>query len=258
MNEENKSIHDFDFNLICEYFSLVERQGPGSVETTLKALNFLDDLPKEAKIADLGCGTGGQTITLAENTTGHITAMDLFPDFINIMDQNIKKKNLGNRISTIVGSMGDLPFEEGELDLIWAEGSIYNIGFENGVNLWKKYLKKGGYIAVSEGTWFTNERPAEIEKFWMDNYPEIDTISAKVHQMENAGYKIIACFATPESDWLEQFYPPMEKARKIFMEKYGDNKMVRELVANQQREEKLYNKYKDYYGYAFYIGKKIG
>lgn len=28
MSNENKSIHEFDFNLICEYFSSVERQGP--------------------------------------------------------------------------------------------------------------------------------------------------------------------------------------------------------------------------------------
>jgi|GEM_PF-5157570 len=29
-NQENNSIHDFDFSLICEYFSLIKRQGPGS------------------------------------------------------------------------------------------------------------------------------------------------------------------------------------------------------------------------------------
>ncbi|NMD03361.1 MAG: SAM-dependent methyltransferase, partial [Bacteroidales bacterium] len=27
MSNENKSIHEFDFNLICEYFSAMERQG---------------------------------------------------------------------------------------------------------------------------------------------------------------------------------------------------------------------------------------
>ena len=43
MNDENKTIHEFDFNLICEYFSGLERQGPGSVEVTLKALGFIDN-----------------------------------------------------------------------------------------------------------------------------------------------------------------------------------------------------------------------
>ena len=42
MSNENKSIHEFDFSLICEYFSSVERQGPGSAETTIKALSFVE------------------------------------------------------------------------------------------------------------------------------------------------------------------------------------------------------------------------
>ena len=29
MSNENKSIHEFDFNLICEYFASVERQPGG-------------------------------------------------------------------------------------------------------------------------------------------------------------------------------------------------------------------------------------
>jgi serine/threonine protein kinase len=44
--EENKSIHEFDFNLICEYFSSVKRQGPGGEEETKKALSFMKSLLK--------------------------------------------------------------------------------------------------------------------------------------------------------------------------------------------------------------------
>ncbi|MDR1494186.1 MAG: hypothetical protein LBT05_15905 [Planctomycetaceae bacterium] len=36
MDDENQSIHEFDLNLICEYFSRLERQGPGSPEMTIK------------------------------------------------------------------------------------------------------------------------------------------------------------------------------------------------------------------------------
>lgn len=68
MSNDIKTIHEFDFNLICEYFSNVERQGPGSPEITLKALSFIDNLTPHSLIADIGCGTGGQTITLAQTT----------------------------------------------------------------------------------------------------------------------------------------------------------------------------------------------
>lgn len=80
--------------------------------------------------------------------------------------------------------MDALPFQEEELDLIWSEGAIYNIGFERGMNEWNKFLKKNGFIAVTEASWFTPERPSEIEDFWMANYPEIDTIPRKIMQME--------------------------------------------------------------------------
>ena len=61
---ENHSIHEFDVNLIVEYFSKIERQGPGSPEITLKALSFIEHLSANAQVADLGCGTGGQTMVL--------------------------------------------------------------------------------------------------------------------------------------------------------------------------------------------------
>ena len=71
MSNENKTIHEFDFNLICEYFSNVERQGPGSPEATLKALSFIDNLADNSRIADLGCGTGGQTMILDDGRSYH-------------------------------------------------------------------------------------------------------------------------------------------------------------------------------------------
>lgn len=40
MSNENKSIHEFDFSLICEYFSSVERQGPGSAEVRMAILTY--------------------------------------------------------------------------------------------------------------------------------------------------------------------------------------------------------------------------
>lgn len=84
--------------------------------------------------------------------------------------------------------MDNLPFQNEELDLIWSEGAIYNIGFNHGLNEWRKFLKRGGYIAVSEASWLTEERPSEIDEFWKDAYPEMDTIPIKVDQLQKAGY----------------------------------------------------------------------
>lgn len=257
MSNENKSIHEFDFNLICEYFSSIERQGPGSPEVTLKALSFIDNLTDKSRIADLGCGTGGQTMILAQHTQGTITGIDLFPKFIDLFNDNALKHGLEKRVKGIVGSMDNLPFRDEEFDLIWSEGAIYNIGFERGLKEWRRFLKVGGYIAITEASWFTDKRPDEIHNFWMDAYPEIDTIPNKVAQLQRAGYVPVATFILPESCWTEHFYDHQVEAQRIFLEKHKGNKAADELVANERREAELYSKYKEYYGYVFYIGKKI-
>lgn len=257
MENKNTTIHDFDFELINEYYSNLKRQGPGSPEMTIKALSFIDNLTQKSKIADIGCGTGGQTMVLAENIMGDITGIDLSPDFINIFNDNARKRNLQDRVNGIVGSMDDLPFKNEEFGLIWSEGAIYNIGFERGLSEWHKYLKKGGFIAVTEASWFTEERPSEIEKFWADAYPGITTIPNCVCAMQKSGYIPVSVFILPEYCWTDNFYTPLISVQENFLKKYNGNKTVEKFVEMECHEAELYKKYKDYYGYVFYIGKKI-
>lgn len=257
MAQDQGSIHDFDFKLICEYFATVARQGPGSKEVTLQALSFIDNLTSESVIADIGCGTGGQTMVLAENTSGSITGIDLFAEFIDIFNRNARQKGLQNRLRGLIGSMEALPFANNELDVLWSEGAIYNIGFKRGINEWRKFIKTGGYLAVSEASWFTDKRPAELEKYWTDAYPEIDTVGVKVCQLQEAGYIPTATFILPENCWIDNFYVPQIKAQEEFLTKYKGNSTAEDLVKNQRFEAEMYATYKKYYGYVFYIGKKI-
>ena len=54
MSNDFKSIHEFDFTLICNYFKALKRQGPGSPEITQKAVSFINELSDKARIADIG------------------------------------------------------------------------------------------------------------------------------------------------------------------------------------------------------------
>lgn len=251
----NKELSMID--LIIETHAGLERQGPGSPEMTLKALSFLDNLDKNLQIADLGCGSGGQTMVLAQNLSGNITGVDLFPDFINILNDNAKKQNLGERVSGIVGSMENLSFPKENFDLIWSEGAIDNIGFEKGLTYWNGFLKKNGYVVVTCPSWLANEHPAEIEKFWSDAGSGLDTIEHNIRVMQRAGYQFVASFILPEKCWTDYYFIPREAALKELSKKYTENKTVESFIADNQYEVELYSKYKQYYGYAFYIGKKL-
>jgi SAM-dependent methyltransferase len=59
--------------------------------------------------------------------------------------------------------METLPFTEGEFDVIWSEGAVYNMGFEAGVSAWRRFLKPGGKLIVSEITWLSATRPPELQ-----------------------------------------------------------------------------------------------
>ncbi|MCE5210451.1 MAG: class I SAM-dependent methyltransferase [Deltaproteobacteria bacterium] len=257
MENEETLIHDFDSNLICDYFGGLERQGPGSPESTIRALSFIDNFSNEIEIADFACGTGGQTMTLAQNTKGTITGLDIFPDFIEKFNRNVEKLGLQNRVKGIVGSMDNLPFQNEKFDVIWSEGAIANIGFQKGLNYWKNFLKKDGYLALTYESWFTDERPAEIEKFWVDAVPEMSTIGHNISIMQKAGYSLVAAFTLPEKCWTDTYFIPQKAIQKPFLEKNAGNKAAETFVEYMKHEAELYSKYKQYYGYVFYIGKKI-
>lgn len=87
---------------------------------------------------------------------------------------------LADRISTLACSMDNLPFADEELDVIWSEGAIYNSGFEKGVADWRRCLKTGGLLVVSEITWITGSRPQELQDHWDSEYPEIDVCETGV------------------------------------------------------------------------------
>ena len=91
----------------------------------------------------------------------------------------------------------------------------------------------------------------------MDAYPEIDTIPNKVAQIQKAGYLPVATFILPENCWTEHFYEPLVVAQQKFLEKHKGNKTAEDYIAWERYEAEMYYKYKKFYGYVFYIAKKI-
>ena len=247
-----------EIELIIDLHKHVERQGPGSEEDTLRALGMID-MPKgkDLLIADIGCGTGGQTITLARNTGAKIVAVDLFPQFLEVLERNARRAGVQEQISTVAESMEALSFGPETLDMIWSEGAIYSMGFEAGVNNWAKFLKPGGYLSVSEITWITRSRPSELQDFWEGEYPEIANASKKIGILEDNGFTLMGYFILPPASWIQMYYQPMERSFDQFLQRHNHSVMANKVVESYREEIRMYQKYKAYYSYGFYIAKKI-
>ena len=245
-------------DLIVDFHKNMERQGPGSEEDTLRALGMID-IPKgkDLLIADIGCGTGGQTITLARNTVAKIVAVDLFPQFLEVLERNARRAGVQEQISTVSESMEALSFGKETLDMIWSEGAIYSMGFEAGVKSWAKFLKPGGYLSVSEITWITHSRPSELQDFWEGEYPEIAMASEKISILEGNGFTLAGYFILPQNSWIQKYYQPLKRQFEHFLQRHDHSEMARQVVETYQEEIRMYQKYKAYYSYGFYVAKKI-
>jgi cyclopropane fatty-acyl-phospholipid synthase-like methyltransferase len=245
------------YGLLVDLHREGARQGPGDEEETRRALELTRlDTAAALTVADIGCGTGASTLTLARALpAARFTAVDLSVEFLAVLEENARAAGCADRIETRAESMEALSFDGESLDLIWSEGAIYNMGFSAGLAAWKPFLRSGGVLAVSEITWLRPDQPEEIRRYWTSEYPEIATAPEKIALLEQAGYDLLGYFALPPSSWIENYYEPTEQRTDAFLRRHAHEPEARELVEAEREEAALYRRYRDWFGYGFYVAR---
>ncbi len=241
-----------------ELFNDLPRQGPGDNESTRKALSMMRALPATVRLLDIGCGAGMQTIELAKNINGTITALDNHQPFLDELKRRASREGFSEKIKTVNRSMFSPGFERGSFDVVWSEGAIFIIGFERGLKEFKQFLKPGGYMAVTDLCWIKDDPPQEIAAFFGKEYPAILSAAESLECIDRTGYETIGSFTLPESVWWEGYNRPMETGIERMRGKYPGNERVEELCRTMEREIHMYRKYSKYYGYVFFVMRKAG
>lgn len=245
------------FEIFLDVQSGLPRQGPGSDNVTLKALSFCSGLPEKPTILDVGCGPGMQTIALAEATNSHITAVDLNQEYLDELKQSAESAGVSKSIEILCQDMCKLDFDEESFDLIWAEGSAYSIGFENALGTWKRFLKPGGYIAASELVWLRPDPPNEVAEFFGKEYPPMTDVDANLTIIKRCGYEIVDHFTLPDSAWWDHYYTPLEAKLTVLYKKYSGDTEALSIIDMTKREIEMRKLFSKWYGYEFFIGRKI-
>lgn len=233
-----------DLKLLFELFEGTPRQGPGSVETTRRALRLLPRSERIARVLDLGCGTGGSTLVLAEDTGAHVTAVDLHPPFLATLRARAEERGLAGRITTVAADMANAASLGAGFDLAWAEGSAYSIGFENALRRWRPLLRPGGCLVVTELAWFVAEPAGRARTFFADEYPDMRDEATRLEQARGAGYDLLGSFRLPAGDW-HAYYAGLEAPLRDAVSRHGE----RPIYATTRLEAAVYEACGDDYGY---------
>lgn len=244
-------------DVFFEIHNNLPREGPGSDACTARALAMIPALPDQPEILDVGCGPGAQTLVLAKHTGGHVIAIDTHQPYLDELTRRAGHAHLRHRITPQNASMFTLDFDDEQFDLIWSEGAIYIMGFREGLEAWRRFLKPGGALALTEMTWLTDTCPDELQAFWQAAYPAITSIDENIALLQTAGYRYIDHFVLPEAAWWDEYYIPVEHRLATLRRQYRDDAEALAVLDDEQHEIDLYRKYSEQYGYVFYIMTRV-
>jgi ubiquinone/menaquinone biosynthesis C-methylase UbiE len=201
---------------------------------TRKAFQIIPPMDNP-KILDVGCGTGVPTMELARISKGEILATDIDQDALDYLDEKIKARKVEDQVKTMNLSLFDLDFPDKSFDIIWAEGSIFAIGFQKGLGDWRRLIKDNGFIVIHDP--------------FQDHHQKLDAI-------EECGYELLDCFLIDHQLWWLNFYQPYAKHIKNLQEKYIDNPLVQKALKDEENEIRMFKKDPESFSSIFYVIQK--
>ncbi|MCJ2166184.1 MULTISPECIES: MerR family transcriptional regulator [unclassified Pseudodesulfovibrio] len=235
----------------------LDREGPGSFEMTKRAYEMCTGLPDKPEILEIGCGSGGATIPLAQISGGIVTATELHHPYLERMIERAKEARMEDRIIAAVMDMGDIRAEPESFDLIWCEGAAYILGVDRALEQWKQYLKPGGCLCLTDAVWLVDPATAseELRSFWAEGYPAMRDAKGNIRAGEGAGYASLGNFTISTLCW-DNFYNDVERRLADIEPVYGTDPDGRAIIDMTRKEISLYRNHPHTYGYEFHIFKK--
>lgn len=226
-------------------YSRLDRQGPGLPEDVTWALGRLG-LTGALRVCDAGCGTGADTVTLAEALPeAQVEGIDAVAAFIEAGQARVA--GLPNA-ALRVGDMGAL---EGPYDLIWSAGAIYFLGVTEGLRAWRAALAPGGVVAFSQGVFLGGDEPQAVRDFWAPE-PGLTDREGLRAQVAEAGYEILDTRLLVGAPWAA-YYGSV--AREIAALREGASPAMTAVLDDSAREVELWQEAPERIAYELVLAR---
>jgi ubiquinone/menaquinone biosynthesis C-methylase UbiE len=139
-----------------EYMERMLRIGEPLVAPLRRAVVAALDLPHASHGLDAGCGVGLQIPLLAEavGPEGHVTGLDVLPEFLTHAEALVERLALKERVSLRQGDINDLPFEDNTFDWVWSADCAGDPAGQPFAQLRElsRVVKPGGKVALLMST----------------------------------------------------------------------------------------------------------
>ena len=201
---------------------------------TRKAFLMLPELFNPT-ILDIGCGSGVPTLELARLSNGQIIGIDISQPLLDELTRKIEAAGLSNRVQTVKSSLFEMDFPDERFDLVWAEGSVYVIGFEQGLKSWRRLIKPKGFLVVHD---------------------ETDDLTKKLEQIPICGYELIGHFIVSSDEWWREYYEPLEKRIQELHVQYPDDEEALKVLDKERREVEMFKRNPKRFGSVFFVMQK--
>ncbi len=243
------------FQFFLQFHHGVLRKGPGTDAATAEAFRRVQPLlPSSPSILDVGCGGGAQTLVLAALTPGTLLAVDSYPPFIEELRERAAARGLSDRVTARVGDMKALGLPPGSFDLVWCEGALFVLGFEEGLRTLRPLLRGPGVLVATEAAWLRppEEAPPEVRAFWAQGYPAITGVEGNLALARRAGFAPLGHFTLPEEGWAA-YVDPLERRVDEVLAANPGNPDAEEAARNERREFAMFREHLSWFGYEFFL-----
>jgi trans-aconitate methyltransferase len=237
-------------NPIDLLFADMDKLSPGDDSLSLYILRALPEHRFEV-VVDAGCGAGRQTMVLSNELGTPIQAVDSYQPFLNRLKRRAQEKGVAHRVCTHCMDMKDIPSVFPNIDLLWAEGAAYNIGFANALTTWATAIRPNGFAVVSELCWLREQIPDAVIEFFRSGYPDMQSVPQNIATAEKAGYKIFNTYTLPKDAWVKDYYDVLEPRAKSLLN--HSDVAVREFAVETLNEIETFKNSEESYGYVFYV-----
>ncbi|MGM5630405.1 bifunctional demethylmenaquinone methyltransferase/2-methoxy-6-polyprenyl-1,4-benzoquinol methylase UbiE [Apibacter raozihei] len=106
---------------------------------------------KPERILDVATGTADLAIEHAKKTQAKVTGLDLSQKMLDYGQVKVNKSGFKDRIKLIKGDAENLPFHEGEFDMVTASFGVRNFeNLEKGISEMSRVLRDGGKLLILE------------------------------------------------------------------------------------------------------------